>query len=67
MRPLLESATEPRQFLMPNNRGFDCFVGAVDHSRVIEALAGLKWAPSDHFAADLRWLGASAMNRSMTG
>ena len=41
---------------MPNNRGFDCFTGIVHHSQVVETLAQLTWAPSDHFAADLRWL-----------
>jgi hypothetical protein len=56
MRPLVEKAIDTRELLMPNNRGFNCFMGIVDHSRVVETLAQLTWAPSDHFAADLRWL-----------
>lgn len=56
MRPLIENAIDARELLMPNNKSFDCFVGMVDHSQMVDTLAQLSWAPTDHFAADLTWL-----------
>jgi hypothetical protein len=56
LRPILEAADTAVAFEMPSGRRFDAYYGIVPHSTLVTALRQLRWAPGDHFAADLRWL-----------
>lgn len=41
---------------MSTRRSFDAFYGIFDHRTIVDILNALRWAPTDHFAADLEWL-----------
>jgi hypothetical protein len=56
LKPIFEAADTAAVFEMPSGRSFDAYWGIVPHPTLITALRQLQWAPSDHFAADFRWL-----------
>ena len=56
VKPLILAATERTSLQMSPSRAFEAFYGIVDHKKFVSALQQLKWAPSDHFSADLAWL-----------
>jgi Z1 domain-containing protein len=56
IRPLVDAATSSTRFLQPRGGAFDAYSGTVSHETLIAALAALRWAPEDHFRADLTWL-----------
>jgi Z1 domain len=56
VRPLVDATTARVSLRQSTGGSFSAFAGDVTHQDLLSVIAALRWAPDDHFAADLTWL-----------
>jgi hypothetical protein len=59
LEPLFDKAQVSGRFAYApryGQSGYTATYGTIEHGHLVELLNRLRWAPSDHFAADLEWL-----------